>query len=314
MTRGTGRRHGRGRDGRTTARALDAAAVRGTQVRELLRAAALAALAALALGSTACSGGDTEGAQDPRESYENEAPARGGDPAVGESDGETDLREMPGGGAVAAARVDQNTRALPGTAGSGTAASGWPSGSIGTPGSGVMGDGPMTDASVQATLDAMHRIEAGLSQLGAQKAQHPAARQYAEAMIAAHRPKAGQTAPRTGDGVSDLLAYWREMDVKTRQLLTAMPAGPAFDVAFVNAQVQAHEASLQTLDRLESDARAPELTRRIRAEQESVAHHLTEARALQSVVARAVVQPGVENRPGQGAAAPATPPHGAGAH
>jgi putative membrane protein len=309
MARRTTGRQGRGRDDRATTRVRDAAAEQAARVREALRVAALAALAALALGATACSGGDTDGQQDPREAYKNEAPARGGDAEVTlESDGATDLREMPGGGAIPAARVDQNTRELPGTSGSGTAASGWPSGSIGTPGSGVMGDGPLSDASIRATLDAMHTIEAKLSRLGAQKAQHPVARQYATAMIAAHTASgnAGQAAPRTGDGVSDLLTYWVEMDAKTRRALTAMRPGPAFDVAFANAQVQSHEAALQTLDRLESDASAPALVSQIRAQQVTVERHLVEARAVQATVARALTQPAMGAATGATAGAATT--------
>ena len=249
-----------GHVGRIRARA---ATPQRAATRELMAVAAAALTALAALGLTGCGGGDD---------LRDEQPARSG-----ASGGEV---AVPG----ATAGVP-DTAPLPGTAGSGTNAVGNASGSIGTPGAGGVQSGDPSDAGVRSLLDAINASETEASTLAAQKAQHAEVRRYAQAMVAAHRQPAldrGIAAAGT-NSANDLLVPLTDAHAKTMKQLQTLATGPAFDRAYMTAQVQHHEGALQALERAETAAADPTLVDRVRRAQNDVERHLAEARRVQAL-------------------------------
>jgi putative membrane protein len=256
--------------------ALDPRAAREALVRQALAMATVALTALAALGATGCGGSDGNALRD-------EQPARTSDAggAAGASGGEVAVA-----GATASGR---DTAGLPGTAGSGTGAVGNPSGSIGTPGSGVGQSGDPSDDGVRSLLDAINASEIEASQVAVQKAQHAEVKRYAQAMIAAHQqqtPAGAAAGPAGGNSASDLLVPLQDTHRKVMQQLRSTATGPAFDRAYINAQIQAHEGALQTLERAETATRDATLTDRVRRSQSEVERHLAEARRVQALVQR----------------------------
>ncbi len=249
------------------ARAIDPARAQAVLRRETLAVAAAALTALAALGLTGCGGGGNE--------LRDESPARSG-----ASGGEV---MTPG------ATASGPDSALPGTAGSGTAAAGDPSGSIGTPGQGTLQSGDPSDAGVRSLLDAINSAEIEMSTLATQKAQHAEVKRYAQAMIAAHRqaPLDKPIAAAGTNSANDLLQPLADAHTKHMQQLQTVASGPAFDRAYINAQVQAHEGSLQSLERAETAASDASLIDRVRRMQTEVERHLAEARRVQALVASA---------------------------
>ena len=286
----------RGPARRPAARALaiDAHGARIARLRESFTIATLtlAALATLAL--SACSGtGD---------GYNNQAPARNAGEEVvrGEKIQGSDLGEVETQmNGVGINPVDSTN--LQGTAGSGTNSARYPSGSIGTPGSGVMeADGDPSDAAVRALVDVIHTGEVQTSEVAQQKAQHPAVKRYAQAMLAAHRgPAAARPAGAGGvagtGNASNLATFLIDAQRKSLQQLQSLPAGPQFDEAYVRGQIDAHQGALQALERAETAADDATLTDQVRRLQTEVERHLAEARRvqreLQSAQARTQARP-----------------------
>jgi putative membrane protein len=261
----------RGGADRTGARAVahDARTGREALVRQALTAVTAALTALAALGAAGCGG---DGARDPKD----EAPARQGGASSGE------VANAPG----ATASVP-DTGAFPGTAGSGTGAVGNATGSIGTPGSGAMQSGDPSDAGVRSLLGAIDASEVEASQVALQKAQNAEVKRYAQSMIAAHQRTAQEAPVAAGaNTASDLLTPLQDMHRKVMTQLQSTATGPAFDRAYINAQVQAHEGALQTLERAETAAGDPTLVDRVRRTQSEVEKHLAEARRVQAVVSR----------------------------
>jgi putative membrane protein len=241
------------------------------QIGAAMRAAILTVTMALAAAASACGNNASD--------LSEEAPARGGQASAG---GEVE-GPPPGGFANGGNAFDSVPAA--GVAGSGTAVAGGAAGNTAvSPGEGTLQSGSPSDAAVTSVIDAINGSEVELSQLAAEKAQNPEVRRYATDMIAAHRMASldrGVEA-RGRNSASDLPQPIRDMHLKTMQALQATPAGPDFDHAFITAQVQAHQGALQTLERLETAARNPALTDRLRQMQSEVRRHLDRARAIQS--------------------------------
>lgn len=175
---------------------------------------------------------------------------------------------------------------LAGTAGSGTAAVGNPGGSIGTPGQGTTQGGDPSDAAVRSLIDAINASETEMSQLALQKAQSAEVRRYAQAMVAAHR-QASLDRPVEAAGsnsANDLLVPMTDAHQKTMAQLQQLDAGPAFDRAYITAQVQGHEGALQALERGETAAGDATLIDRVRRMQGDVERHLAEARRVQALL------------------------------
>lgn len=235
------------------ARTVDPAALRDEATRRALAIAAAALTALAALGLTGCGTSDQE------------APARSG----------------ASGGEV---MVPGATASRPDSASPTGAAAVDPSGSIGTPGQGTMQGGDPSDAGVRSLLDAINTSETEMSELALQKAQDPEVRRYAQSMIAAHRQAPLDRAIEAAgtNSANDLLVPLTDMHGKTMEKLRGLDAGPAFDRAYVTAQVQAHEGALQTLERAETAAGDATLIDRVRRMQSDVERHLAEARRVQA--------------------------------
>jgi putative membrane protein len=251
------------RTGARPARAVDATRAGAGLARETIAIAAAALTAVAALGLTGCGG---------RDDLRDQEPARSG-----ASSGEV---LVPG------ATANQPDSALQGTAGSGTAVAGDGSGSIGTPGQGTVQGGDPSDAGVRSLLDAINTSETEMSELAVQKAQHAEVRRYAQAMIAAHRqaPLDRPIAAAGTNSANDLLQPMADAHAKQMQLLQSTANGPAFDRAYMTAQVQAHEGALQSLERAETAAGDATLIDRVRRMQTTVEGHLAEARRVQALL------------------------------
>lgn len=247
--------------------AIDGRGARAGALRELLTAATLALLAAAALGLTGCGGGAANAG--------DEAPARSG-----EASGEVAVA-----GATAGA---PDSNALAGTAGSGVAGAGDGSGSINTPGQGTLQSGDPSDAAVRSLIDQINSAEVEVSQLALQKGQSAEVRRYAQAMVTAHRQAALDKAVEAAgtNSANDLIEPMRDLHQKTMQQLQGLPAGRAFDEAYMTAQVQKHQGALQSLERAETAAGDATLTDRVRRMQTDVERHLAEARRVQAVITR----------------------------
>jgi putative membrane protein len=264
-----------GRAAGLRARAIDARAAREALVRQALTLATLGLTALAAFGATGCGGGQ---GNDLRDEAPAQTSASGG--AVGASGGEV---AVPG---ATASRPD--TAGLQGTAGSGTPVVGDGSGSIGTPGQGTLQSGDPSDAGVRSLIDAINTSEVEASQVAVQKAQNADVKRYAQAMLSAHQQATTTPANAAagGSSASDLLTPLQDSHRKVMQQLQSTANGPAFDRAYINAQVQAHEGALQTLERAETAAGDPTLVDRVRRMQSEVERHLAEARRVQAVVQR----------------------------
>lgn len=248
---------------------LDLARARAAAVRQLATWGMLTATALAALGLAGCGDGQAG----------REAPAR---PASSGSTGSS-------GGEVAVPGMTASvpdSAPLPGRAGSGTAAVGNANGSISTPGEGTLQSGDPTDASVRTLIDAINASEIEASQLALQKGQRAEVRRYAQSMVATHRQGSMDRAIEAAgtNSANDLLLPLRDQHVKTMQLLQKLPNGPAFDRAYITAQVQAHEGALQSLERAETAVKNATLTDQVRRMQGEVEKHLAEARRVQALV------------------------------
>jgi putative membrane protein len=187
-----------------------------------------------------------------------------------------------------------DTTRLPGVAGSGTAALGQPHGKPYPPGSGTLRSGDPSDAAVVAALDVVHTTEVEAARLATQKAQAPAVRQFAQAMLAAHEGPAARIAPNTtpeARSAADLLVPMREQRAKYMELMQRTPAGPEFDRIYMTSQVESHRASHQLMTRLEQSTADRALLARIRQLEGEVTTHLETARRTLAQVQSAQTAP-----------------------
>lgn len=248
-----------------------------------VRLAALCAGAGLTLGlAGACQrAGDTG----------DEAPGRdAAAPTQSEAGGEVSAN-LPG---MRSEQAAYDTTRLPGTAGSGTAALGQPHGKPNPPGSGELRSGDPSDAAVIAALDEVHASEVGTARLALQKAQAPAVKQYAQAMLAAHGgPAAATRPPATAEARSaaDLLVPMREQRAKYAALLQRTPGGAGFDRLYMTSQVESHQAAHQLMTRLEQSTTNRDVLAQVRRLETDVEGHLESARRTLAQVQGAATRP-----------------------
>ena len=117
---------------------------------------------------------------------------------------------------------------------------------------GGAGTGAMTvDAQTLGTVVAVHASEVAMGELGQEKATNAQVRQFAERIEQEHQSfldRSQQLSMQADTTQADRQLV--QMADSTMQRLRAMPRGAAFDTAFVNAQVAAHEGALQRLDQM----------------------------------------------------------------
>lgn len=112
--------------------------------------------------------------------------------------------------------------------------------------------GEMTvSAQTLGTVVAVHASEVGMGQLGQEKATNAEVRQFAQRIMQEHQSfleRSQQLSMQADTAQADRQLV--QMADSTMRRLRAMPRGAAFDTAFVNAQVAAHEGALQRLDQM----------------------------------------------------------------
>ena len=116
---------------------------------------------------------------------------------------------------------------------------------------GTTAAGGMNEQQALGTIMAVHMSEVQMGQLGQEKATNAQVRQFAQRIAEEHqafmqRQQGLNTQGDTAQADRQLV----QMADSTIQRLRAMERGAAFDTAFVNAQVMAHEAALRRLDQL----------------------------------------------------------------
>lgn len=111
--------------------------------------------------------------------------------------------------------------------------------------------GGMNEQQALGTIMAVHASEVQMGQLGQEKATNARVRQFAQRIAEEHQAfmQRQQGLPTQGD-TAQADRQLVQMADSTIQRLRAMERGAAFDTAFVNAQVMAHEAALQRLDQM----------------------------------------------------------------
>ena len=108
--------------------------------------------------------------------------------------------------------------------------------------------GTTVNASTLGTVMAVHASEVQMGQLAREKATNAQVRQFAQRIEQEHQnflDRGRQLSPQPDTAQADRQLV--QMADSTMQRLRNMPRGAAFDSAFVNAQVAAHEGALQRL-------------------------------------------------------------------
>jgi putative membrane protein len=142
----------------------------------------------------------------------------------------------------------------------------------------------MTDANIVAHLAAGDSLEVALSQLGVQRAQSQAVRDFAQRMVtehSAHLQMGRQTAAQGGITPTPAPTDTGDAAMASRVMsrLSSTPAGPTFDRQLMQAEVMMHTHMLHDLQMLQPQSTG---TARQLVDQTIpiVQQHLADARAL----------------------------------
>lgn len=173
-------------------------------------------------------------------------------------------------------------------AGAGGAAT--PADSTRAPGSPVPAStAQMTDPEIVSLTQAADEGEIATSQIARTKATNPDVRKFAQQMITEHtrmiaqrngQLKATKMAPAAGAKDSS-----KATADKMVAMLNSAPKGAAFDTAYINGQVMAHQATLTMVQKAEGVAKDPGLKTMLTNAAPVVQKHLDEAKALQGKLA-----------------------------
>ena len=158
------------------------------------------------------------------------------------------------------------------------------------------GGATTVNAQTLGTVVAVHASEVAMGELAQEKATNSAVRQFAERIEREHqafldRSRQLSMQPDTAQADRQLV----QMADSTMQRLRAMSRGAAFDTAFVNAQVAAHEGALRKLDEMTgtsgttdtatgdtaAGASSQNPSDYVRASRQAIRAHLEAARQLQ---------------------------------
>lgn len=118
-------------------------------------------------------------------------------------------------------------------------------------GAGAAGGATTVNAQTLGTVVAVHTSEVAMGRLAQEKATNPQVRQFAQRIVQEHQTfvQRGQQLSMQAD-TAQADRQLVQMADSTMQRLRAMPRGAAFDSAFVNSQVRAHEAALQRVNQM----------------------------------------------------------------
>ena len=159
------------------------------------------------------------------------------------------------------------------------------------------GGATTVNAQTLGTVVAVHASEVAMGELGQEKATNAQVRQFAERIEQEHQAflERGQNLSMQAD-TAQADRQLVQMADSTLRRLRAMSRGAAFDTAFVNAQVAAHEGALQKLDQMTGQtgqtgtpagsdtaggANSQNPSDYVRASRQAIQAHLEAARQLQ---------------------------------
>lgn len=146
---------------------------------------------------------------------------------------------------------------------------------------------PLTDGQIAAITENMNSGEIEQAKVAKTKSKNQAVLAFANMLIEQHgQAKKRQTALKTTAEQSPLST---ELSGEAAQTLAKLnqASGADFDRAYLDAQVDGHQAALDTLKaKLLPAAKSPELTKYLRELQPKIEQHLMRARALRDTIAR----------------------------
>jgi putative membrane protein len=144
---------------------------------------------------------------------------------------------------------------------------------------------PLTDANIAAILDQANASDSARGALAETKGTSVDVKNFGKLMVGEHHAlrKAGQNlvkklnvTPTLPPGDKSEADAQAEMDS-----LKAMPKGPAWDKAYINFEVNYHQAVLETATKALGAAQNQELKNLIKSAAPVLQHHLDRAKAIQ---------------------------------
>lgn len=145
---------------------------------------------------------------------------------------------------------------------------------------------PLSDAQIAAVTDAVNTAEIEQAQLAQSKSTNPQVQSFAGMMIAHHgQAKRKQTTLGIAEAESPLsLKLAAQTHTTVEQL--KQKSGSEFDRAYLEAQVDAHQQVLDTIDQqLLPSAQNPQLKAYLEELRPQVAEHLQQARSAKDTLA-----------------------------
>jgi len=140
------------------------------------------------------------------------------------------------------------------------------------------------DAQIVGEVSAANALEIGTSNLAQEKAQSEEVRSFARDMISDHRQMQIEV-QRVVDRDPQLQSGTPPDTMHVTQALQQLqdqPAGPEFDRMYMDMQVQAHESTLEMLNRARTQAQVAELGNVIQQAIPKVQQHLERARQIRT--------------------------------
>lgn len=140
--------------------------------------------------------------------------------------------------------------------------------------------GALSEDAVQNVVDAINASDANIAAAAVRKVSDAEVKRFAGALASAHRQRVTDSPPMR-DEAGKITAPLRDMQTQSIARLDGLAAGAAFDRAFVEAQVAAHERSIALLDSIAPAAQTGDLPALVASTRAQVVRHLDQARALQ---------------------------------
>lgn len=156
--------------------------------------------------------------------------------------------------------------------------------------------GPLGDAAILALVASINNAEIGGAMGAVGKLQDASAVQFAQQLQLEHKAMnaALDSLPVTRDTITSPPSELVTMQVASKvraQMITNMPAGPAFDRMWAALQVGAHADALDSLRVWQGVATSPSVKDALGAAMTRVSNHLERARALQSALGAGATPP-----------------------
>jgi putative membrane protein len=156
---------------------------------------------------------------------------------------------------------------------------------------------PLADPQIAAVTQAANQAEVEQAKIAQKKAKHARVKKFAAMMIKHHgdaQKKQDKLAKKLTLTVEDspALAELKSSNQSTLEKLESTNAGPDFDMAYMNAQVEAHQKVLDVIDKqLLPNAQNEELKTLITELRPVIEAHLTEAREISGLLSAPAATP-----------------------